>query len=113
MLTGSGIDPKKPGLRAVHLPGQSYLSLGLPDASLRGSRHRIIRIELNIDRDQVPLSVRVALLRIYRMNDILFVRIGRVCHEYQGVAIVMMVGSWNTQRVNRMMSLCGLISTAG
>ena len=47
------------------------------------------------------------------MNDILFVRIGRIRHEYQGVAIVMVVGSWNTQRVNRMMSLCGLISTAG
>jgi hypothetical protein len=55
---------------------------------------------------ECPLS------RISRMNDILFVRIGRICHEHQDVALVMVVGSWNTQRVNRMMALCESISTA-
>jgi hypothetical protein len=46
------------------------------------------------------------------MNDILFVRIGQICHEHHDVALVMVVGSWNTQRVNRMMALCESISTA-
>jgi hypothetical protein len=46
------------------------------------------------------------------MNDNIVVRIGRICHEYQYVAVVMAEGSWNTQRVNQLMTLCGLISTA-
>jgi hypothetical protein len=59
------------------------------------------------DRSSVDLYTRIS-----RMNDILFVRIGRICHEHQDVALVMVVGSWNTQRVNRMMALCESISTA-
>jgi hypothetical protein len=33
--------------------------------------------------------------RISQMNDILLLRIGRICHEYQRVASRMVVGSWN------------------
>jgi hypothetical protein len=50
--------------------------------------------------------------RISPMNDNIVVRISRICHEHQRVAIVMVVGSWNTQRVKRMTVRCGLISTA-
>ena len=44
------------------------------------------------------------------MNDDMVVRIDRIHHEYQGVVLIMMVGSWNTQRVNQLMTLCGLIA---
>ena len=55
---------------------------------------------------------RVILSRISQMNDNIVVRIIRICHEYQDVVSVMVVSSWNTQRVNRMMALCGSILTA-
>jgi membrane-bound lytic murein transglycosylase MltF len=48
--------------------------------------------------------------RISRTNHNIAVRICRICHEYQYV-VVGMVASWNTQRVNQMMDLCGSILT--
>jgi hypothetical protein len=45
------------------------------------------------------------------MNDNTVVRISRICHEYEHVALIMVVGAWNTQRVNRMVALCGSILT--
>jgi hypothetical protein len=46
------------------------------------------------------------------MNDNIVVRINRICHEYQHVALITVVGAWNTQRVNQLMAFCGSISTA-
>jgi hypothetical protein len=46
------------------------------------------------------------------MNDNSLVQIGRIRHEYQDVVLIMVMRSWNTQRVNRMMPVSGSISTA-
>ena len=46
------------------------------------------------------------------MSENIVVRVGRIRHEYQDVALVMVAGSWNTQRMNRMLAPYGLISAA-
>ena len=45
------------------------------------------------------------LIRISRISDNMVVRVCRVCHEYQQVVFVVVAGSWNTQRMNRMMAV--------
>lgn len=50
--------------------------------------------------------------RISRMSADFFVRRGRLWHKYQRVVVNGDARGWNTQRVNRMMVLCGSILTA-
>ncbi len=72
------------------------------------------RVDFDTQKDVTPspkVSNRVRdLTRISPMADNIAVQLYRICHEYPHVAFVMMVGSWNTQRVNRIMALCGSIS---
>jgi hypothetical protein len=51
--------------------------------------------------------------RISRMSADFLVQEGRIWHKYQLVVVNEGARGWNTQRVNRMMGLCGSISTGG
>jgi hypothetical protein len=72
------------------------------------------RVDFDTQKDVTPspkVSNRVRdLTRISPIADNIVVRLYRICHEYQHVAFVMVVGSWNTQRVNRILALCESIS---
>ena len=73
---------------------------------------------MSVDLSQMSLRARETPKHLARFlpgfprYDNIVVRIIRICHEYQDVVSVMVVSSWNTQRVNRMMALCGSILTA-
>ena len=53
------------------------------------------------------------LARISRMSADFLVQESRIWYEYQRIVVNDGAREWNTQRVNRMMGLCGSISTGG
>ena len=56
---------------------------------------------------------KTTLVRPCMVRADFLVLFGRICHEYHCAGLVMAAGSWNSQRLNRIMGLCGCILTGG